>query len=64
MKFLISVFRRALVPKVWVVTLTNDYGQALCHTIRARSYRAALREADSMMDSDWYSATVHPVALP
>lgn len=52
MKSLISALRRAISPKVWVVTLSNDYGQTLCHTICARSYRAALREADSMMDSD------------
>lgn len=64
MKSLISALRRAIFPKVWVVTLSNDYGQTLCHTICARSYRAALREADSMMDSDWYSAAVHPAVFP
>ena len=58
MKKIMSAMRNAITRKTYIATVSNDYGQSFQHTIRANSYRAAMREAYSLTDSDWYSVTV------
>ncbi len=60
MKKLMSAMRNAITRKTYIATVSNDYGQSIQQTIRANSYRAAMREAYSLTDSDWYSVTVIP----
>lgn len=62
MKNIMSAMRNALTRKTWIATVSNDYGQSVQQTIYARSYRAAMREAYSLTDTDWYSVTAQPAA--
>lgn len=58
MKKIMSAMLSAITPKTYIATVSNDYGQSFQHAIRAHSYRAALREAYTFTDTDWYSVTV------
>jgi len=43
MKTILASIRAAFAPQLWIATVGNDYGETLRHSIRARSYKAALR---------------------
>lgn len=60
MKNFLARIRSAIAPQLWIVTVGNDYGETFQQSIRASSYRAAMREASEMTDSDWYSVSVTP----